>query len=277
MPTRSSPSNVVALRTAELPEIRWASVHSPGEPIPGSRNEVWLCPAYSGADDLMLFLKPQLTEAQLVSELVAAQIGICMRAPCPRPFLVAVRPEHIGGRRGPARICFGSQQVGRRSMATPIRNLDLMIEALTVRKVADTVAVFDEWIANPVRHTSDILFDPDGGDVWLVDHEAALEASVSPDEAVTNWLAARLAESLQLAERAQFLQALRGRANAAHRASTGRPPPELVRVLNGEQEYQRVMGFLRDRLAHLDALLSQRLLPEQAHIGQNLRETSAPS
>ena len=273
---RTNPSNVVAFPAANLPEIRSASIHSPGVLVSGSRNDVWLCPAFSGSDDLMLYVKPKLNVRQIVAELVAAQVGICMGLPCPQPYLVAVASHNVGGQRGaPARMCFGSEQVGRRSLARPVRSVPLMLEMLRKAKHAEGATVLDEWIANSVRGPGDMVFDPEGA-VWLIDHEGALESGVAPDVAVTNWLASRLSEELSATERIALLEALRARTVGAHRAALGSPPPDLMRLQDGTRIYHEVVKFLHDRLAHLDYLLSHRLLPEQAHLQQPTHQVLTP-
>jgi len=269
------PTNILKFPTGSFPEIFGASVHSDGVRIGGSRNEVWLCPAYSGSRDLWLYVKPRLTERQVVAELVAAQVGMCLGLPCPQPYLVSVASRHVGGRRGVVQTCFGCEQVGPRSMATPVRSLSMMLEMLHKAKAAEGTAALDEWIANPVRSTSDILFDPEGA-VWLIDHEAALAPGIAVDEAVTNWLAQRLMEGLGLAERARLLETIRGRSLAAHKSKLGRPALELENVSRGPELYREAVGFLQQRLEHLDCLLSHRILPEQGHLGQNPPDTSAP-
>jgi len=261
-------TNVVPFPSLDFPEILAASVHSPGVRFGGSRNEVWLCPAFSGSKDVMLYVKPALTVRQMVAELVAAQVGICMGLPCPQPYLVSVAPHHIGGARGPVALRFGCEQVGPRGLARPVHSLNIMLEMLKKAKCAEGAAVLDEWIVNSVRGPGDVVFDPEGG-VWLIDHEAALEGGIAADASATNWLAMRLAETLSLGERAELLKALRARAQPAQRAHLGRVPPELGAVPDGQRLYSEVIQFLRDRLQHLDYLLSHRVLPEQAHLQQH--------
>lgn len=187
----SKRSTVVHLPKNALPKIQIGSVHSPGQRLNGSRNEVWLCPAYSGSKDVMLYVKPNLTLRQLVAELVVAQVAIAAGLPCPKPYIVSVAPHTVGRPRGPAIMAFGCEQVGPRGMATPVRDRSLMLEMLRKVKAADGAAVLDEFVVNDVRGPGDVVFDPYGS-VWLIDHEAALAKGVPPDEAVTNWLGDRL-------------------------------------------------------------------------------------
>lgn len=270
----TQPTNVIKFPRGDFHEVLGASVHSSGVRISGSRNEVWLCPAYSGSRELMLYIKPKLAERQVIAELVAAQVALCLGLPCPQPYLVTVAPQHVGGRRGAAQVCFGCEQVGPRSAARPIRSLAVMLDMLRKAKAAEGTVVLDEWIANPVRSTGDILFDPEGA-VWLIDHEAALAPGIQATEAVTNWLASRLIEGQTAQERARLLDTLRARSRPAHTAQVVFTPMELENVSRGAELYREATDFLKERLNHLDYLLSNRVLPEQGHLGQNSTDFSA--
>lgn len=257
-----SKGKVIELKPTAFAEVRVASVHSPGQKLSGSRNEVWLCPAYSGADTLMLYVKPFLTVRQVVAELVGAQAGLCLGLPCAPPFLVSVAPHHVGGPRGAARLTFGCRQVGAHGTAFPVRNLAIMVEMLRKTKHAEAACVLDEWIANSVRGPGDIVFDAEKA-VWLIDHEGAFDPAVRPDEAVTNWLANELVSSLSRAQRTEFLARLNAKLQPIVGTRLGRMPPELRQVERGVETYKAVIEFLEARLTHLGALLSARVIPEQ--------------
>jgi hypothetical protein len=271
-----STAEIIPLHRPFWPEIRAAAVHSSGARIAGSRSEVWLCPAYSGADTVMLFVKPALTIRQLVAELVAAQVGHCLGLPCAPPFLVSIAPHHVNRPRGPALLAFGCQQVGPSAAAYPVRNLSLMLEMLRKAKIAEGVCVLDEWIANSVRGPGDIVFDPHHA-VWLIDHEEAFEAHVRPDEAVTNWLAQQLTAMLTTrSQRTEFLARLHARGFAAANTPLGRMPPELHDVAGGQATYGAVLEFLAARLKRLGDLLGARVMPQQQSIDlQNPSDDSA--
>lgn len=262
-------SNVRTLPSSELPGLPLASTSQAGGEIRGSRNEIWLCPAYSGGVGLMLYVKPRLNQRAMFVEALAAQLGQCLKLPCPNPYLVTVNPLHVGQPRGRSFLAFGSEQANERGMSYVVRNLDLLIQHLDKLKLSEAVCAFDEWIANTVRSPSDVLFDPEGR-AFLIDHEGSMENSTHPDSQVTNWLAMRLIERLKESEKPGLLRALRAKTTAAHRAKL-EPIPSTVQVAqDGMLIYTALLTFLEERLQHLDKLLSQRVLPNQMYLTEQL-------
>lgn len=259
-------NKVVPIRSTELPAIGMAAVASTGRRIEGSRNEVWLCQAYDGAGQgLVLYVKPKLPPRAILVEALAAQLGQCIGLPCPDPYLVTVNPVFVGGSRGKHLVAFGSAQVGARGLARPIHDVDFMMTTLERLGLAPAACAFDEWIANPVRGPGDIMFDSEAGAVFI-DHEAAMDPLTAPDEAVTNWLAARMIERLAPGKRPDLLKAIRQRAAAAHQAQLGQVPSVIQIAQDGVVIYRSLLQFLAARLDHLDRLLSIRVLPEQAYL-----------
>jgi hypothetical protein len=258
-------SNVRTLPSSELPSLPLAATSQAGGEIKGSRNEIWLCPAYSSGVGLMLYVKPRLSHRAMFVEALAAQLGQCLKLPCPNPYLVTVNPLHVGLSKGPSFLAFGSEQVNERGMSFAIRDLDLLIGNLDRLKLSEAVCAFDEWIANTVRSPSDVLFDPERG-AFLIDHEGSMESSTRPDSQVTNWLAMRLVERLKESERPALLRALRAKTTAAHRAKLEPIPGTVLVVPDGMLIYTALLTFLEKRLLHLDKLLSQRVLPNQMYL-----------
>lgn len=250
-----------------MPGLGIASTASKGTHIGGSRNEVWLCQAYANGDQgVMLFIKPALSLRAMMVEALAAQVGQCMGLPCPNPYIVTVNPKHVGRPVGAKIVAFGSEQKGR-ALARPVFDTDLMIEMLEKQKLVDQLCCFDEWIANSVRSPRDIVFDPEHG-LSIIDHEGAMEGSTRPSEAVTNWLASQVLNRISPDQRGLFLKRLRARADAAHRMSLGSPPAAVQFHQEGLPVYRQLVEFLKERLTHLDALLSGRVLPGQGHISE---------
>ncbi len=262
MPT----AKVIPLHASPLPGLGMASVVATGKKLSGTRSEVWLCQAYDvNAQGLVLYVKPKLPLRALLVEALAAQVGQCMGLPCPDPYLVTVKPTFVGAAPGKQILAFGSVQAGGRGLATPIRDVDFMLETLERLGLAEAACVFDEWIANPVRGPGDVLFDAELGAVFI-DHEGAMEPQTSPDAAVTNWIAARIVDRVVPGKKPQLLKAIRARAAAAQRAQLGAAPSVVQMAQDGVAIYQSLLKFLSERLTHLDRLLSARVLPEQAYI-----------
>lgn len=271
-PTRS---NVVALPGAELPGLGVAATSFAGNRIDGSRNEIWLCPAYGpNADPLMLYVKLGLSTRAMLVEALCAQLAQCLGLDCPTPYIVTVNPRHVGRPRGPHVLAFAAEDVAERSMARPIRAIHKLLEHLRARRVADLACAFDEWIANDVRSPSDILVSPEAH-LYLIDHEAALAEGLAPGQPVSNWLAARLVETLSDKERLALLRQLQGRLAALRRVQLDDAPLAAQYSPDGVPIYRALLQFLRLRLAHLDRLLSERIIPEQRYL--DLTPADAPA
>jgi hypothetical protein len=113
---RFAGDKVVQLSTP-LPGLGVAATATPGQRIAGSRNEVWLCQAYSQGIGVMLYVKPALSLRRMMVEVLAAQLAQCMRLPCPSPYLVTVKPHHVGrSKEQKSLIAFGSEAAGTSSL-----------------------------------------------------------------------------------------------------------------------------------------------------------------
>lgn len=262
-------NKVVSLPSALLPGLSSAATSSPGVKIDGSRCDVWLCQAYSSdGRGLMLYVKPHIGLNALLAECLAAQLGQCMDVPCPEPFIVTIKPQHVGLPQGPSLLGFGSAQVGANGLARLIKDREVLLQTIQQFKLTEKVCAFDEWIANPVRSPADILFCPGSG-LAFIDHESALTADLDPSGAVTNWLADRVLEVLPENKQVDFLKALRARVSAAHRIDLNEIPVAVQFSQDGPATYRSLLHFLTTRLAQLDRLLSQRVLPQQRYIDES--------
>lgn len=257
-------TNVLPLRLGSLPGIGVASTASVGVRLKGSRSEVWQCQAYDNeGQGRVLFVKPGIGLRGILIESLSAQIGQCLGLPCPTPYVVTANPTHLGRPAGPKIVSFGSEQVGR--FAFPIIETEVLLRELDRQKVTDTLACFDEFIANGVRGPRDIVFDPSVG-ALIIDHEGAMSEATKPAAAVTNWLADRVLEQLEERQRPAFLKRLRSKA-AFIRAVELAPIPGAVQFdQNGVAVYGELLKFLKDRMDELDRLLSQRVLPQQTYL-----------
>ncbi len=258
--------NVIQLPSHKLPHIGVAATCGQGNKISGSRSDIWYCPAY-GPDNqqITLYLKIGLSPRAIMVETLAAQVAQAVGLPTPDPYIVTVRPAHVGQAGSKPLIAFGTLDVSTRAMARPARCLDQLFALLEKLKLSDLSCAFDEWIANDVRSPSDILICPEAR-LYLIDHEAAMAEGVEPDAALTNWLAARLMEGLKDDQRALLLRRLRGRLAAFRRVSFDDMPLAAGYLQDGTTIYQTLVDFMVARLDHLDRLLSQRIIPEQLYL-----------
>ncbi|MBB6562132.1 hypothetical protein HNP48_004841 [Acidovorax soli] len=213
----------------------------------------------------MLYIKLNLSTRAMMVEALCAQLAQCVGLDCPDPYLVTVNPIHVGRPAGSKILAFGALDVSSKSMARPIRALEMLLDLLHRLKVADLACAFDEWICNDVRSPSDILVSPESR-IFLIDHEAAIGEGLEPGVALTNWLAQRIAEGMTLEERATFLRKVRARLAALRHASLGAAPLAAQYSQDGVRIYESLVQFLEDRLLHIDRLVSQRFLPEQRYL-----------
>jgi hypothetical protein len=258
--------NVIPLPSVRLHGLGVATTSGTGNRITGSRSEIWHCPAYDpNYNQVALYVKVGLSSRAILVEALASQLAQAVGLQTPEPYLVTVRPSHVGQAGTKSLIAFGSLDVSARSMARPVRSLDVLFRLLERLKISDLACAFDEWIANDVRSPSDILICPESR-VYLIDHEAAMPPNTAPDAALTNWLAARLMTGLSEAERIAFLKRLRARVAAFHRVKMEPTPLSVGYLQDGGEVYHSLVKFLIERLQHLDQLLSQRVVPEQLYL-----------
>lgn len=262
-------TNVIPLPSLQLPHIGVAATCGQGNKISGSRrSDIWFCPAYGlDSQQVALYVKIGLSERAIMVETLAAQVAQAIGLPVPNPYIVTVKPSHVGQTGSKPLIAFATQDVSTRAMARPVRCLDQLFCLLEKLKLADLACAFDEWIANDVRHAGDVLLCPEAR-LYLIDHEAAMAEGVEPDAALTNWLASKLMHGLTDDERALLLRRLRGRLAAFRRVSFDAMPLAAGYLQDGTAMYQSLVAFMIARLDHLDRLLSQRVIPEQMYLNE---------
>jgi hypothetical protein len=260
-------ATVIPLPNITLPGIGVAATSGTGNLITGSRSEIWLCPAYDqNSQAVPLYIKIGLSERAIMVEVLASQVANALGLPTPTPYIVTVQGKHVGRSNGTQLIGFGTLDLSTRSMARPIRDLELLFTLLEKMKIDDLSAAFDEWIANDVRSPNDILVCPET-DIFLIDHEAAMQPGLRPDQAVTNWLASRLMERLELSDRLNLLRKIRGKLVKFRKIDLlSETPLATGFVQNGGSIYKALVDFLIARLEHLDQLLSEKVVPEQRYL-----------
>lgn len=262
----STAPNVVAFPGIELAPLRVAATSYPGNRVEGSRNEIWLCSAYCRGNPVTLYVKIGLSARALMAECLGSLLAKCIGLHTPAPFLVTVQPRHVQRTGQHALLCFGSQDLSDHALARPVRNLKVLFDFLHSHKVADLACVFDEWIANEVRSPSDILIAPGERQIHFIDHEGAFPPALQADQPATNWLADRLIADLDERERELFLKRLRARLAALQRVDLGDAPGATQFASEGVATYRVLLQFLRDRLEHLDRLVSERVNPAQMYL-----------
>lgn len=260
-------ASIIPLPNISLPGIGIASTSGTGNRITGSRSEIWLCPAYNqNSQAVPLYVKIGLSERAIMVEVLSAQLANALGLPTPTPYIVTVQGKHVGRSNNSHLIGFGTLDLSTRSMARPVRDLELLFTLLEKLKIEDLSATFDEWIANDVRSPNDILVCPETK-IFLIDHEAAMPEGLRADQAITNWLASRLMERLGNTERLALLKKIRARLVKFRKLSlVDSAPLGIGYSQNGIKIYSGLVDFLIARLEHLDQLMSERVLPEQRYL-----------
>ncbi|MFM1978920.1 MAG: hypothetical protein RLZ68_185 [Pseudomonadota bacterium] len=260
-------ATVIPFPNITLPGIGVAATSGTGNRLTGSRSEIWLCPAYDQSSQAVpLYVKIGLSERAIMVEVLAAQVANALGLLTPTPYIVTVQGKHVGRSTGSQLIGFGTLDLSTRSMARPIRDLELLFTLLEKLKIADLAAAFDEWIANDVRSPNDILLCPETN-VFLIDHEAAMQTGLRADQALTNWLASRLMERLAQGDRLNLLKKIRGRLVKFRKIGlTSEAPLATGFIQDGSSIYKALVDFLIARLEHLDQLLSEKIVPEQRYL-----------
>jgi len=209
---------------------------------------------------------------QLINELISVTVGRAAGLPIPEGFLLKTTasdlPESklLSKHSGEAFI-FGSADVGfpslRRRFVKP--EPQIFAELLSKWKGWVNAAIFDEWIANPDRHSGNLLLES-FEQVWLIDHSYALtgpfwdESDLAPDRTVENQLADAGFPRLSLSERLS----VRNKANELTKIfslieTDTAMQSCYINALLSPSEYKAVEKFMNQRVTYLLKLICTKL------------------
>ena len=263
---------IVQLPPLLLPGIGIATTAGTGNPISGSKSEIWLCPTYDAeGKGAPLYVKKGLTARAIMVEILCSQIAQVLALPVPQPYIVTAKSKHVGGKGNSNVVCFGTLDMGSQSLARPIKCLNQILTLIQKLKIEDMIATYDEWIANDVRSPNDILFSPDNL-LYLIDHESAIPSNKSADEQLTNWLADRLLEGMNNQERRSLLKQMHSRIAAFQRIEFTSAPFSSGFIQGSGELYLELTKFLTERLTHIHRLVSQRIFPNQLHLNLTITQ-----
>jgi hypothetical protein len=213
-----------------------------------------------------------LSGRQLINELICVTVGRAAGLPIPEGFLLKATADDLPESRmissaGGETLIFGSAAVGcpslRRRLTKP--EPEILAELLSKWKGWVKAAIFDEWIANPDRHSGNLLLES-FEHVWLIDHSHALtgpfweESDLISDKVVENQLADVGFPPLSLPERVS----VRDKANELTNifklidADTAMQSCHLNALLSSS-EYTTVKKFVTDRVNCLIKLICNKL------------------
>lgn len=114
----------------------------------------------------------------VIIEIISALIGIHLNLPIPRPILIKVEPGHPEIPVSEVSYLFGSEKCELPCFEREIIDSSLRDELIIKYKDLPLLSTFDELIANPDRHGSNILYD--GENFRFIDHEYAFADTQDP-------------------------------------------------------------------------------------------------
>lgn len=257
-----------------LPKIRIGNV-VPGavllEPDRKGVNETFIGLIELPEGRLRAYIKV-LQHPQLVNELISTALGRAVGLSIPEGFLLTAVAEdlpesHMLANYAGEALIFGSAEVAslslRRRFVKP--ETEIMAELLRKWKGWVKAAIFDELIANPDRHSGNLLLE-NYDRVWLIDHSHSLtgpfwkEADLIPETVVANQLADEGFPRLSLPERIR----VRDETNEliklfkAIDADTVMQSCHLNLLLTSS-EYNAIKIFITERVSLLLKLICNRL------------------
>lgn len=213
-----------------------------------------------------------LQHPQLVNELISTALGRAGGLQIPEGFLLTVMAEdlpesHMLAKHDGEALVFGSAVVDqldlRRRFIKP--EPEILAELINKWKGWLKAAIFDELIANPDRHSGNLLLE-NFDRVWLIDHAHALtgpfwtEADLIPDTVVENQLADVGFPTLSLPQRI----AVRNEANELVKIFKMIDVDTVMQschlnLLLTPSEYDSVKKFIAERVNLLPKLICNRL------------------
>ena len=206
----------------------------------------------------------------IAREAICAVLARKLHLPMLQPYYVQVDPTILSGVRGvgpknPSNLAFGLEEE-----LVPYRRVvnQLLDEELQLWPDALRVAAFDEWVFNRDRIPSNLLFAGDH-QFWLIDHDDALPNYASPECSSSSQLLQLLRKNKPQLALFRMHRSLRKRIEEYRSIDWN----EILHLLNPHELtgsvsiYGRYIGFLRQRIGHLDSIFSQDLGIRQQELG----------
>jgi len=245
-----------------------------GDLLPGATtisndnvNPVWRGNVVMGNGKRVVAFAKQVSNRELVVEVIAALLGRVLQLPIPRPLLIQVLPVSLpSAHLSQPAVFFGSERIDTPDLAQWLSESDASSTMAALRKWPQAVATgcFDEWLANHDRHHRNILYDGKRQFI-LIDHSHALPPGLSPESPAEDNVVMGLVTH---GARKQQLQALRKKAEKALGAYQAIPLAEflgetLTARLDRFHSSAEMIDFLQTRLNYLGQIINQRLGEKQ--------------
>lgn len=141
-------------------------------------NYSWTGFVSTNVGEIPAYIKKCKKDEYVIIEIISALIGIHLDLPIPRPILIKVEPNHPEIAVSDVTYLFGSEQSDLPCFEREINDTSLRDELIIKYKNLPLLSSFDELIANPDRHGSNILYD--GENFRFIDHELAFAKTQDP-------------------------------------------------------------------------------------------------
>lgn len=141
-------------------------------------NPLWTGFVSTNQGEFPAYIKKCHHNDGLCIEIISSLLGLMLNIPIPKPILVLVEPGHPQIAVAKPTFLLGSQMYDMPSFERFLADHKLSDECLLDYPNLHSIIAFDEFIANPDRNNSNILYD--GESFRFIDHEKAFCSSQDP-------------------------------------------------------------------------------------------------
>ncbi|WP_166304366.1 HipA family kinase [Bradyrhizobium sp. 2S1] len=230
-----------------------------------------------GQGDVRTAIIKDIPIREVANEVLAATLAIAISLPVPPPFLALASTSDLATKHasklGGSSLLFASADVNTPSIAQIVlvngvpqpAAIDFVANAMKQCTQLGEFYGFDGWAANTDRHTGNVLIGPNQ-QPWLIDHgraftgEAWKPADLDPSKLYRHRLKEWLTPLLNDAEQKRFsalATAMVPTLSALDVKALGEQ--NRVPALVGQEDFNRLVTFLTDRIAFVPRIASDAL------------------
>lgn len=141
-------------------------------------NPLWTGFVATNKGEIPAYIKQCRNPEGLCIELISSLLGLWLDLPIPKPIIVLVEPDHPQIPVAQTTYLFGSQMYEMPSFERFLKGSDVTEDCILDYPHLSSIITFDEFIANPDRNNSNILYD--GESYRFIDHEKAFHPKQNP-------------------------------------------------------------------------------------------------